>query len=140
MPETRPSSPRKDREEEKRRQEENRRQVRFSISYLLSSLLALWLFQVFVLTPLGTRSAEISYSDFKKKLANAQIVEVTIGERSIKGEMKNLKPDGSLRKGRRARDCNPQDQSGDPRGHGGHNPVSGQLLHEQIPEVRLHRL
>jgi ATP-dependent Zn protease len=95
MPETRPWSSRKDREGEKRRQEENRRQVRFSISYLLSSLLALWLFQVFVLTPLGTRSAEISYSDFKKKLANAQIVEVTIGERSIKGEMKNLKPDGS---------------------------------------------
>ena len=33
-----------------------------------------------------------------------------------------------------------QDQSGDPCGHGGYNPVAGQLLHEQIQEVRLHRL
>jgi hypothetical protein len=44
----------------------------------------------------------------------------------------------SLRQGRRPRDCNPQDQSGDPRGHGGHNPVTGQFVHEQVQEARLH--
>jgi cell division protease FtsH len=80
-----------DREDEKKRQEQSRRQFRFGISYLITSLILLWLFQVFVLTP---RHAEIPYSEFKKKLAAAQIVKVTIGERGIAGEMKNPKPDG----------------------------------------------
>ena len=71
-----------------------RRQLHFAISYLITSLIALWLFQVFVLAPL-TRSTEIPYSEFKKKLAGAQIVKVTIGERGITGEMKNPKPDGT---------------------------------------------
>jgi len=86
------SSPRKrDRDNEKKRQEQSRRQLHFGISYLITSLIALWLFQVFVLTPL-TRRTEIPYSEFKKKLAGAQIVQVTIGERGIVGEMKNPKP------------------------------------------------
>jgi len=51
----------------------------------------LWLFQVFVLTPM-TRNNEIPYSEFKKKLADAQIVKVTVGERGLVGEMKNPKP------------------------------------------------
>ncbi len=42
-----------------------------------------------------TRSSEIPYSEFKKKLADAQIVKATVGERGIVGEMKNPKPDGS---------------------------------------------
>ena len=50
------------------------------------------MFQVFVLTP---RHDEIPYSEFKKKLAAAQIAKVTIGERGIVGEMKNPKSDGS---------------------------------------------
>ena len=37
---------------------------------------------------------------------------------------------GSFRQGRQARDCSSQDQSGDPRGDGGHNPVTGQFFHE----------
>ena len=45
---------------------------------------------------------------------------------------------GPLRQGRRARDCNPKDQSGDPRGDGGHNPVARQFLHEPVQKVRLH--
>ena len=89
------SSPRKhDRDDEKKRQEQSRRQFHFGISYLITSLIVLWLFQLFVLTPL-TRNTEIPYSEFKKKLADAQIVKVTIGERGIVGEMKNPKPDGS---------------------------------------------
>ena len=89
------SSPKKhDREDEKKRQEQSRRQFRFGVSYLITSLVVLWLFQVFVLTPLA-RNSEIPYSEFRKKLADAQIVEVTIGERGIVGEMKNPKPDGS---------------------------------------------
>ena len=61
---------------------------------MITSLIALWLFQVFVLTPL-TRKTEIPYSEFKKKLAGAQIVQVTIGEKGIVGEMKNPKSDGT---------------------------------------------
>ena len=89
------SSPKKhDREDEKKRQEQSRRQFRFGVSYLITSLVVLWLFQVFVLTPLA-RNSEIPYSEFRKKLADAQIVEVTIGERGIVGEMKNPKPNGT---------------------------------------------
>src|SRR5208282_6238351 len=85
------SSPKKhDREDEKKRQEQNQRRLLFGISYLITSLILLWLFQL-LLAP----KSEIPYSEFKKKLADAQIVEVTVGERSIVGEMKNPKPDGA---------------------------------------------
>ena len=46
------SSPKKpDRNDEKKRQEQSRRQLHFAITYLIASLIVLWLFQVFVLTP-----------------------------------------------------------------------------------------
>ena len=89
------SSPKKNnRDDEKKRQEQSRRQLRFGISYLITSLILLWLFQLFVLNR-QTRSTEIPYSEFKKNLANAQIVTITISERGIVGEMKNPKPGGS---------------------------------------------
>jgi cell division protease FtsH len=88
------SSPKKhDSDDEKKRQEQSRR-FRFAISYLITSLILLWLFQLFVIDR-QTRRAEIPYSEFKKKLVDAEIVKVTIGERGIVGEVKNLKPDGS---------------------------------------------
>jgi cell division protease FtsH len=83
-----------DRDDEKKRQEQNRRRLHFGITYLITSLIILWLFQVFVFTPLA-RNTEIPYSEFKTKVAAAQIVDVTIGERAITGEMKNPKPGGS---------------------------------------------
>src|SRR5271157_2898014 len=82
------------RDDEKKRQEQSRRQFHFAISYLITSLIALWLFQVFVLAP-RTRGTEIPYSEFKKKVAGAQIVQITVGDRGIIGEMKNPKPDGA---------------------------------------------
>jgi cell division protease FtsH len=88
------SSPRKrDRDDEKKRQEQSRRQFHYAIGYLITSLIVLWLFQVYVLAP--ARSTEIPYNEFKKKLAGTQIVNVTIGERGIMGEMKNPKPNGT---------------------------------------------
>lgn len=82
------SSPRKhDRDDEKKRQEQSRRQWNFVITYLITSLIVLWLFQLLVLAP--SRGTEIAYSDFKTKLAAGQIVKITIGERGIIGEMKN---------------------------------------------------
>jgi len=82
-----------DRGDEKKRQEQSRRQFHFAIGYLITSLIVLWLFQMYVLAP--ARSTEIPYSEFKKKLSNAQIVSVTIGERGITGEMKNPTPNGT---------------------------------------------
>src|SRR5208337_3060250 len=88
------SSPRKhDRDDKKKRQEQSRRQWNFVITYLITSVILLWLFQVLVLSP--SRGTEIPYSEFKTKLAGAQIVKVTIGERGIVGEMKNPKSDGT---------------------------------------------
>jgi len=89
-----PSTRKHDPEDEKKRQEQGRRRINYAISYVLSSLIVLWLFQLFVLGPLA-RNTEIPYSEFKKQLADAQIVNVTIGERGIVGEMKNPKPGGS---------------------------------------------
>jgi len=94
MNEQGPSSKKQDRGNEKKRQEQSRRQFRFGVSYLITSLILLWLFQVFVLSPLA-RNTEIPYSEFKRKLADAQIVKVTVGERGIVGEMKNPKTGGS---------------------------------------------
>ncbi len=74
-------------EDEKKRQ----RQFRFAIGYGLATLLALWLFQDFV-APLAARTAEISYSDLKTKLAAGQVVEVEIGRDHIRGVMKNPQP------------------------------------------------
>ncbi len=89
------SSPKKhDSDDEKKRQAQSQRKFHFGISYLITSLILLWLFQVYVLTPMA-RNAEIPYSEFKKKVADAQIIKVTIGDRAIVGEMKNPKPDGS---------------------------------------------
>ena len=81
------SSPRKHDDDEKKRQEQSRRQLHFAVTYLIASLIVLWLFQVFVLAP--SRGTEIPYSEFKTKLDAGQIVKVTIGERGITGEMKN---------------------------------------------------
>ena len=89
------SSPRKHgRDDEKKRQEQSRRRFYFGISYLITSLVVLWLFQMLVLTPM-TRSTEIPYSEFKNKLAAGQITKATLGERAIVGEMKNPKAGGT---------------------------------------------
>ncbi len=90
-----PLSPTPRSKKDKNDPEEARRQARFSIGYVLTSLLFLWLFQVLVLSPLVNRKTEISYSDFKKKVAHQQIVEVTIGDNSIEGVMKDAKADGT---------------------------------------------
>jgi cell division protease FtsH len=88
------SSGKNNREDEKKRQEKNRRRFHFGISYLIASLILMWLFPLIFMTPLS-RNTEIPYSEFKKKLAAAQIVDATIGQRGIIGEMKNPKPDGT---------------------------------------------
>jgi cell division protease FtsH len=95
MSEARPSPRQPEPEKDPKNQEKTHRRARFGIGYLLTSLFFLWLFQALVLTPLVNRHTEIAYSDFKKKLADRQIEEVTIGDQSIEGAMKSPKTEGS---------------------------------------------
>jgi cell division protease FtsH len=85
-PDNHPDDPKKD---EKEKQELRRRQLRFSISYLIASLIGLWLFQQFILSPLMVNQIEIPYSEFKSKLKSGDIVEVTLGTDRINGTMKD---------------------------------------------------
>jgi cell division protease FtsH len=75
----------------KQSEEQKRRRTRYTVSYLLTSLIILWLFQALIFSSVWNKTTEISYSDFKSKLASAQIVDVTIGERAIAGQMKDPK-------------------------------------------------
>lgn len=93
MPQNESSSPRRNRED-KQSEEEKRRRLHFSLAYLVISLIGLWLFQAFVLD-YWNKTTEISYSEFKNKLASAQIVDVTIADRSIVGRMKDPKGAGA---------------------------------------------
>ncbi len=82
--------PKKDpKHDEEERRKQMRRQMNFGISYLLVSLIGLWLFQQFVLSPLAVQATEVPYSDFKLKLAAGQIVDLTIGDTRLVGDMKN---------------------------------------------------
>ncbi len=65
------------------------RQVRYGISYLVSTLLALWLVQTLVINPSISRAREIPYSEFRVKLKSGQVTEATIHTERITGEMKN---------------------------------------------------
>jgi cell division protease FtsH len=89
MPEPKSEPPRRE-PGNKQSEEEKRRRMRYSVGYVLTSLVVLWVFQVFILSALWNKNTEISYSDFKTKLASGQIVEVTIGDRVIVGKMKDL--------------------------------------------------
>ena len=81
-----------DPDSEKRRQQLTQRRMRYSVSYIVTSIIALWLFQQFILGPLLVQAEEIPYSDFKDKLAGGQIVQVLIGDNDITGQMKNPSP------------------------------------------------
>jgi cell division protease FtsH len=86
--EKRTSRPGSDKEYDTR----TRRQMAFSLSFLLTSLLGLWLFQEFVLNPLLVQARDIPYSEFKGKVKSGQLVEITLTGPRIIGEMKNPAP------------------------------------------------
>jgi ATP-dependent Zn protease len=91
MNENRKPGPQKpDEKDEEKRRERMQRQMRFSLGYIITAVIALWLFQEFVLAPLLIQQArQLDYSEFRQKLAAGQIVSVTIGENDILGQMKN---------------------------------------------------
>ena len=82
------SSPGSD-DKKKEQDNVNQRRMRYSVSYAITSLIALWLFQQFVLMPLLVQANEIPYSEFKTRLAAGQITKVYINDTDISGEMKN---------------------------------------------------
>jgi cell division protease FtsH len=61
----------------------------FNIGFLLTSLLAVWLFQEFVVSTVPIQARDIPYSEFRAKLKTGQLVELTIGSPRITGAMKN---------------------------------------------------
>ena len=69
-----------------------RRQMAFNIGFLLTSLLAVWLIQEFVVSTVVIQTREIPYSEFREKLKAGQLVEITIGSPRITGAMKNPAP------------------------------------------------
>jgi cell division protease FtsH len=65
------------------------RQLVFSLGFMLTSLLAIWLFQEFVVGTMLVPAREIPYSEFRDTLKSGQLVEITIGSPRITGVMKN---------------------------------------------------
>jgi hypothetical protein len=61
----------------------------FSLGFMLTSLLAIWLFQEFVVSKMLVPAREIPYSEFRDALKSGQLVEITIGGPRITGLMKN---------------------------------------------------
>ena len=79
----------------KKNDDSKSRFAQYSVTYLLTSLVMLWLFQSLFFAPFANKSTELSYSEFKSKLAGGQIVEVTLGDRTIVGKMKDPKGSAS---------------------------------------------
>lgn len=86
--------PQKNPDEDKKRREQVERQLKVALSYLISNLIGLWLFQMFILTPLMNQALEIPYSEFKTKLKAGEITAVTLSDTRITGEMKAANAEG----------------------------------------------
>ncbi len=82
-----------DPEEEKKRREQYQRQMRFSVIYMLIALVFLWVFQEFVLSSMVIKATELTYSEFRQKVADKTILTATISDTEVVGTMKN--PDAS---------------------------------------------
>ena len=78
-----------EKDNDKQKQELRTKQVQFLISYVIVSMIGLWLFQEFILNPLIIRETQIPYSEFKAKIQSGQIVSVTLGTDRYVGTMKN---------------------------------------------------
>jgi len=71
-----------------------RSQAGFGLSYLIVSLLGIWLFQQFILAPLVIQQTEIPYSEFKAKVKAGEITDVTLSNDQIIGTMKSSQAAG----------------------------------------------
>ncbi len=73
--------------DDERRQDATRR-ARHVVAYVVVALLALYLFQQFLLGPLTGQSTQLEYSEFKTKLAAGQIATAVIADQQITGKLK----------------------------------------------------
>ena len=77
-----------------KRDEQSRRQLHFGVTYILASLLLLWLSPLLFVN----NGREIPYSEFREKLAKGQVSDVSVGERSIAGQLTESDGKGSTSK------------------------------------------
>lgn len=80
---TPPQTPKDD---DDRRREAGRRAWHF-VAYIVVALIALYLFQQYLLGPMVSPSNHLEYSEFKTAVAAGQIRKAVIGENQIKGTM-----------------------------------------------------
>ncbi len=64
-------------------QQNNRRRYGFSLGYMLVALVAAWLFQSLLFTPLVRQQQEVPYSQFRQDLAGGSIKEVVLEDERI---------------------------------------------------------
>ncbi len=64
------------------------RRIKFSIGYIIAAFLIMALLQQFVIGPLFTQSAEMSYSDFKTALRAGEVESVSVSGTQITGTLK----------------------------------------------------
>jgi cell division protease FtsH len=62
------------------------------VAYIIVGLIALYLFQHYLLGPLSTPATELEYSDFKDRVAAGQIQTAIIGASRITGKMQDPDP------------------------------------------------
>jgi cell division protease FtsH len=65
------------------------------VAYVVVALIALYLFQQYVLGPLTSPSTQLEYSDFKAKIVEGQILTAVIGQGQITGTMTDPNPEGT---------------------------------------------
>jgi cell division protease FtsH len=75
--------------DDKPNREWSEKQIQAWVSFLVVSLIGMWVFQQFILNPILIRETQIPYSEFKAKIASGDIVDVTLGQDRIVGTMKN---------------------------------------------------
>jgi hypothetical protein len=85
-----PGTPDNNGNDDKQKRDQLAKQIQAAVSFLVSSLIGLWLFQQFILQPLLVQELEIPYSAFKARLAAGEIVSVTLQQDRIVGASRQL--------------------------------------------------
>jgi cell division protease FtsH len=84
-----PGTPGNNSSDDKQKRDQLAKQIQATVTYLVVSLIGVWLFQQFILAPVLIRELAIPYSEFKSKLAAGEIVSVTLRQDRIVGSMRN---------------------------------------------------
>ena len=68
---------------------DRRRKVGFTIGYIATTLIGLWLLQVLLNPMIQAAARDIPYSEFRTKVKAGQVVDVSLGSPRITGHLKN---------------------------------------------------